>query len=104
MFQIWETLVRVDGRTGRSLLTPEKTVTRQEAIQIHTINGARLLQCEHRLGSIEAGKLADFVVLDKDILTAPVDDIRQTQVVMTAVGGKLLYDARQAVRPRRSAG
>jgi predicted amidohydrolase YtcJ len=91
-FQIWETLVRVDGRTGRSLLTPDKAVTRQEAIQIHTANGARLLQCEHCLGSIESGKLADFAVLDRNILTVPVDEIRHTKIIMTAVGGKILHD------------
>lgn len=91
MFTLWESLVRLDGRTGKSLLTPPKTITRQEALQIYTINGARLLQWDDRLGSIEAGKLADFVVLDRDILKVPVRQIRDTRVVMTAVGGRIVH-------------
>lgn len=94
MFTIWESLVRVDGRTGQSLLTPAKTITRKEAIQIYTINGARVMQSEDRIGSIEAGKLADFVVLDHDILTVPVAQIPTTKVVLTAIGGKVVYDSR----------
>ena len=92
MFQIWETLARVDGRTGKSLLTLAKTVSREEAIRLHTINGARLLQWDSDLGSIEPGKLADFVVLDRDILTIPVEQIRETQTLVTAVGGKILHE------------
>lgn len=90
-FTLWESLVRVDGRTGRSLLTPEKTITREEAIRLYTINGARVMQWEDRLGSIEVGKLADFVVLDRDILTVPVNSIRDTKVLLTVVGGKTVY-------------
>jgi predicted amidohydrolase YtcJ len=91
MFTIWESLVRVDGRTGRSLLTPPKTINRKEAIQIYTINGARVMQWGDRIGSIEVGKYADFVVLDHDILTCPVNDIRGTKVLLTSIGGRTVY-------------
>ncbi|MDX2142062.1 MAG: amidohydrolase [Rhodospirillaceae bacterium] len=91
MFTIWESLVRIDGRTGKSLLSPEKTITRAEAIQLYTINGAKILKWDDRLGSIEPGKLADFVVMEKDILTVPMDEIRDTKVLMTVMGGIPVY-------------
>ena len=59
---------------------------------MYTINGARVLFWEDKLGSIEAGKLADLVVLDKDILTCPLDEIKDTKVLMTMVGGEVVYE------------
>jgi len=65
---------------------------RKKVLRIYTINGARVLFWEDKLGSIEAGKLADLVVLEKDILTCPIDDIRETRVLMTMVGGDVVYE------------
>ncbi|WP_158885162.1 amidohydrolase [Amycolatopsis anabasis] len=92
LFQLWTALRRTDGRTGRSLLTPAKTVTREEAIATYTINGAVVMGAEDRIGSLEVGKLADFVVLDRDILRCPVDEIRETRTVLTAIGGRIVHD------------
>jgi len=92
MFTLWQSLKRVDGRTGKSLMTPHKEITREEALRLYTINGARVLFWEDRLGSIEPGKLADLVVLDNDILTCPLDAIKDTRVLMTMVGGKTVYE------------
>ena len=47
---------------------------------------------EDRLGSIEVGKLADLVVVDKDYLTIPEDDISEIRTLMTVVGGKVVYE------------
>lgn len=94
MFTIWESLKRIDGRTGQSLMTPAKTITREEAVRIYTINGARVLRMEDKIGSIEPGKLADLVILDKDILTCPLDDIKNTGVQMTMISGKVIYRAK----------
>ena len=91
MWTIWESLVRVDGRTGKSLLTPAKKITREEAIKMYTINGAKVMQWEDRIGSIEPGKLADFAVLDHDILSVPINQIRDTKVLMTVLGGRTVY-------------
>ncbi|MDX2142054.1 MAG: amidohydrolase [Rhodospirillaceae bacterium] len=93
MFTIWESLVRVDGRTDVSLLAPPKQITREEAIRIYTINGAKVIQWEDKVGSIESDKYADFVVLEKDILTVPVEEIRDTKVLMTAIGGNVVHSA-----------
>jgi predicted amidohydrolase YtcJ len=73
------------------MMTAEKEITREEALKIYTINGAKTLFWEDNLGSIEEGKLADLVVLNSDILTCPLDEIRDTQVLKTMLGGKVIY-------------
>ena len=69
-------------------LHPEEALNREQAIRFYTINNARILLCDDKLGSLEAGKLADFIVLDTDILTCAEDRISSTQVLRTYVGGK----------------
>ena len=59
----------------------------------HTRRNAFFLFQEDNLGSIQAGKLADLVVLDRDYLTVPVDQIKDIKSVMTIVGGRIVYDA-----------
>jgi predicted amidohydrolase YtcJ len=73
-------------------LHPEEALTREQAIRFYTINNAYLLFKEDRVGSLEAGKLADLIVLDRDILTCPVDTIKDTQVKQTYLGGKLVFN------------
>ena len=55
-------------------------------------NNAYILFREKQTGSLEAGKLADLIVLDRDILTCPADDIRNTQVLQTYVSGRLVFE------------
>ena len=74
-------------------MSPAKRISREEALRMYTINGARVVFMEDRLGSIEPGKLADLVVLDRDIMTVPVDEIRDAQVMLTMVGGEIVYEA-----------
>ena len=66
-------------------------ITREEALRLSTIDNAYLTFEEKIKGSIEAGKLADFVVLSEDILTVPDKRIEQMKVVMTVVGGKAVF-------------
>jgi predicted amidohydrolase YtcJ len=73
------------------VLGPEQKISRQEALRISTMGNARLTFEEQIKGSIEAGKLADFVVLDEDILQAEVKRIEQMKVLMTVVGGKTVF-------------
>jgi predicted amidohydrolase YtcJ len=72
---------------------PDQIITREEAIRAYTINGAWQDFMEKEKGSIEVGKLADFCVLDQDIMTAEAHTVGNINVVMTIVGGKIVYDA-----------
>ena len=76
------------------VLGPDQKITRQEALRLSTINNAYLTFEEKIKGSIEPGKLADFVVLDEDILTVPDKRIEKMKVLMTVVGGKAVYSDR----------
>ncbi len=87
---IWITQRRIP-RGMDSALHPEHIITRAEAIRFYTINNAFLTFEEKEKGSLEPNKLADLIVLDRDILTCPVDEIRQIQVESTYLGGKLVY-------------
>lgn len=91
MFTVWQSLARVAGLTGKSFLTSEQKITREEALRIYTMNGAHALFWEDRLGSIEVGKLADMVVLGENILTCEEGKIPQIPVEMTLIGGKVEY-------------
>ena len=72
---------------------PDQELTIEEAVGAHTINAARALHLDDRIGSIEPDKLADFTVLDGDLLATPADAIRHLPVWMTVVGGEILYSA-----------
>ena len=70
-----------------------ETVPREAALTAHTRSNAWLLFREDDLGSIEAGKLADFVVLDRDYMSVPEDEIKDLRAVMTVVGGSVVWSA-----------
>ena len=63
------------------------------ALTAHTRTNASLLFQEKNLGSIEPGKLADLIVVDRDYLTSPSDAIPGTSTMMTMVGGRIVYDS-----------
>ena len=73
---------------------PAEKITVQEALVAYTLGAARASFDEQRKGSLEPGKFADFVILDRDILTVPIQTIKETKVVMTVVGGKVVYEIR----------
>ena len=77
-------------------LHPEEALNRQQMIQFYTINNAFLLRREHEIGSLEVGKLADFIVIDTDLLHCPVDAIGKTKVLATYLAG-----SRVGIDPRR---
>lgn len=66
-------------------------LTREEAIRLFTRNNAWFLKMEDKIGSIEVGKLADAVVLDRDYFTVPEAQIKNVRSAMTIVGGKIVH-------------
>lgn len=71
----------------------EQAISREQALRLYTINNAFLTFEEKEKGSLEPGKLADFVVLKTDILNCPVDDIRSIAVHETYLGGQRIYQS-----------
>ncbi|MEW4530401.1 amidohydrolase [Maioricimonas sp. JC845] len=86
---MWVTVTRrarwYDGR-----LHPDQALTREQMIRFYTINNAWLMRAEDEIGSLEPGKRADFIIVDRDLLTCPDDDIRDTRVLATYLDGNPL--------------
>jgi predicted amidohydrolase YtcJ len=78
---------------GTKVLRPTETISREDALIAFTRRNAYFLFQEDNLGSIQPGRLADLVVLDRDYLTIPADQIKDISSVLTIVGGKIVYDA-----------
>jgi predicted amidohydrolase YtcJ len=74
-----------------SVFFPDQRMSRMEALKSYTINTAYAAFEEGSRGSLKTGKYADMVVLSKDIMTVPEDQIPTTEVVYTIVGGKVRY-------------
>jgi predicted amidohydrolase YtcJ len=91
---MWITLTRQPRWSDQPLHT-EQRISREQAIRLYTINNAYLMFEENERGSLENGKLADFIVLDRDILTCPVDEVRKIQVERTYLGDKLVYNRQE---------
>jgi len=70
---------------------PEEKMTRAQALKSYTLDAAFGEFEEQSKGSIEAGKLADFTVFSKDIMTVPDSEILSAEIAMTIVGGKVVY-------------
>ena len=70
---------------------PNQKMSREEALRSWTIEGAYAAFEEDRKGSLEPGKIADFVMLSGDIMTMPAAEILKTRVTMTVVGGKIVF-------------
>ena len=83
----------VTGRMAGGKKVIRQTISREDALIAHTRKNAYLVFQENTLGSIQPGKLADLVVLDRDYLTIPAEQISELKPVLTMVGGKIVYDA-----------
>jgi predicted amidohydrolase YtcJ len=88
-FGMWMAITRrtPDG----TALGPAEKVTREEALRMWTVNGAWITFEEDTKGSIEPGKLADLVVISKDYLTCPEDEIKDIDALQTVAGGRIVY-------------
>ncbi len=85
------TAVNRDARWYEGKLHPEEALSRAQAIRFYTWNNAYLLFLDDKVGSLEPGKLADFIILDTDLLTCPPEAMQKTQVLQTYLDGKLIF-------------
>jgi predicted amidohydrolase YtcJ len=81
-----------EGLVSGKVSGPEECLTVEEAIRTYTINGAWQDHMEGLKGSIETGKFADFCIIGDDILNVDPHKIGEIPVLMTIVGGKIVFD------------
>jgi len=84
----------VTGKMVGGTKVLRQPISREDALIAHTRRNAFLVFQENNLGSLQPGRLADLVVLDRDYLTIPVDQIKDIQPVMTIVGGRIVYEGK----------
>lgn len=84
--------------------TKEKPVTLEQGILALTMGPAWQTRMEDKIGSLEAGKYADLVILEKNLFDVKVDDIADVRVLATLVGGKVTYEVPDAFKPNRRVG
>jgi predicted amidohydrolase YtcJ len=87
---MWTVITRETER-GTNIVS-EEVLSREQALRMYTINNAYASFEENLKGSIEPGKFADLAVLSHDILTCPIDMIKDIEVLMTMVDGKIVYE------------
>jgi len=83
----------VTGKMPGGMKVIKQTISREDALIAHTRKNAFLVFHEDDLGAIQPGKLADLVVLDRDYLTIPADQIKDIKPTLTMVGGRIVYDS-----------
>ena len=99
--QIETAITRVDAEThGTEVLNPEQRITLQQAIEAFTINAAFVNQQDDSTGSIEKGKLADLIVVDRNLFEIKPSEISDARVVLTLFEGKPVYGGLKATSPQ----
>ncbi|MFF4148450.1 amidohydrolase [Streptomyces sp. NPDC001698] len=88
---ITRTALRGSPYAAYGPMTPHQALQRRTVIRAATRNGAYQLHQENDTGAIEVGKLADLIVLDRNILKIPAEDIANTKVLITMVGGRIVH-------------
>ena len=86
----------LDGKTvaGNTTRSADEIPSRNDALRLYTTGSAWFSFDEGKRGSLEAGKLADFVILDRDFFTVPIEQIGQTSSLVTVIGGVVVYSTR----------
>jgi predicted amidohydrolase YtcJ len=82
----------VTGKMVGGTKVLRQTISREDALIAHTRRNAYLVFQENNLGSLQPGKLADLLALDRDYLTVPADQIKDIKPVLTMVGGRVVYE------------
>lgn len=76
---------------ARPFWSKEK-LTLEQAAYCYTMNSAKSVEMENKIGSLDAGKYADMIVLDRNIFEIPIDEVKKASVIKTIVNGKIVYE------------
>lgn len=88
---MWIAVTR-QARWHDGAIHPQQSLSREQMIRFYTINNAWLMRAEDEIGSLEVGKRADFVVVDRDLLGCKDNEIRDTRVTSTWIDGEQVYE------------
>ncbi|HZG79799.1 MAG TPA: amidohydrolase [Brevibacillus sp.] len=91
LLQIYRAITRIDS-SGKTVWHPHECISLADALKAYTAGSAYGTFREHELGTLEAGKLADIVVLERNLFDIPVEDIPDTKVLLTIVDGNVVFD------------
>jgi hypothetical protein len=86
---LWTAVTRLNTRN--EVVHAEERITRAEALRMYTTGAAYRHFAENSRGSIERGKLADLVVIDRDYLTCPEEEIRRIEPIAVMIGGRIVH-------------
>jgi predicted amidohydrolase YtcJ len=88
----FEAIYQAETRTGpQGVLDAAQRMPREAMLFAYTRNSAKVLNQLDEIGSIAAGKRADLVLVDRDVLTVPVTEVKDAKVLWTMFGGKIIY-------------
>lgn len=90
--EIYRAVTRVDF-SGKAVWNSEEKISLSETLKAYTYGPAYGAFRENELGTLEAGKLADIIVLDRNLFTVPAEEILKTEVTLTILDGKVIYEA-----------
>ncbi|WP_295458664.1 amidohydrolase [uncultured Thiodictyon sp.] len=82
---------RIPASPGLGSAPPDRIPSREQMVYGYTLAGARQMRLEDRIGSIEEGKLADLIILDRDIFSIPADQLASVKVLMTMMNGNITH-------------
>lgn len=91
MHQVHKAVTRIDS-SGTNTWNFEERITLSDALKAYTYGSAYGTFREHELGTLEVGKLADIVVLERNLFETPVEEIPDTKVQLTMVDGNVVFD------------
>jgi predicted amidohydrolase YtcJ len=96
----WDPWLGIETAVTRKLesgavLMPDECISREDALRLYTINNAYLGHEEKDKGTLEAGKLADLILIDRDYLTCPAGEISNIRVLTTIVGGRVVFERKE---------
>ena len=99
LLQIYRAVSRIDN-SGEKVWHPHERISLADALKAYTVGSAYSTFREHELGTLEVGKLADIVVLERNLFEIPVEEIPDTKVQLTISDGKVVFDQYQQLNEK----